>query len=826
MLTAVVWAAAWLSVPGAPEADAARQADWLSADGTSWFVGKVVNEAEVKEARWTVAGLGVFEAYVNGQRVGDDFLKPGNAHVLCTRYSFSYDVTALMKRAKGEENAFSAEVSSGWWRDKVSRHKGKRSAFRGELEVTYADGTRKVYGTDPATWTCAVAGAVRRAGIYDGEVYDARVAQPYFGGPGFVKPDVNAEFRGELLPSAGAEVCLREDLALSPCEAYCWKGTTGADAAKGVFGKVVKTRTFASGEAITVEPGETLVVDFAQNCSAVPRFRFAAAPGTEVKVRFAEMLNEGNGARKRGNDGPAGSAYLENLRTPKGMVLDYTFGGDGSPVAFMPRHTFYGYRYLTLTASAKLVVESVASVPVTSIRKDMELGRLETGRADVNRLVANVYWGQLSNYLSVPTDCPQRNERLGWTADTQVFAEAGAFNADTTAFFRKWMRDVRDSQSPEGGIPGIAPWVEGKTCRDGLRLGWSDAAVIVPYRIWRQFGDTKIVEENFETMARYLKLVASTEFQHEAAARFGGGFQWADWLSFEKYESRDGDIWAVNEPGKPRVAHPEVYAYWDYLGACYWLTDSEMMAAMCRGLGRDDADYRDMANRARALLKRKFFASPDGRIVPFLRGMQTPALFALRCKLVEGEAKRRTVEDLRANFRAHGNCLQTGFLGTSVLMDTLTENGMVDMAWDILLQHDFPSWLYSVDQGATTIWERWNGYTKKDGFGRVDMNSFNHYAYGAVLAWIYKTAGGIASDESAPGFANIVMKPVPDRRLGSLKAEYRTPKGVVKSAWRYEGSTWIWNFTVPEGATASVTAPGWPAARTYAAGTWTVTVPR
>ena len=205
-------------------------------------------------------------------------------------------------------------------------------------------------------------------------------------------------------------------------------------------------------------------------------------------------------------------------------------------------------------------------------------------------------------------------------------------------------------------------------------------------------------------------------------------------------------------------------------------------------------------------------------ILPAFRAMQTPAVFALKLGLVEGVAKEKTIAALKKNFADHGDCLQTGFLGTSILMDTLTENGMADVAYTLLLQHKNPSWLYSVDQGATTIWERWNSYTKKDGFGPVGMNSFNHYAYGAVLAWIYKTAAGIASDPSAPGFAKVVMAPKPDRRLGHIAAEYRTPKGLVKSAWRYEGEKWIWDFTVPEGATAAVTLPGAAEAKEYAAG--------
>ena len=250
-----------------------------------------------------------------------------------------------------------------------------------------------------------------------------------------------------------------------------------------------------------------------------------------------------------------------------------------------------------------------------------------------------------------------------------------------------------------------------------------------------------------------------------------------------------------------------------------------MMAQMAKGTGRaaEEAKYRQMAAEARAYMKATYFASPDGLVLPIFRDMQTPALFALKLGLVAGEAKAKTVAALKASIAANGGRLHTGFLGTSIAMDTLTANGLTDLAYDLLLGHDFPGWLYSVDQGATTIWERWNSYVKETGFGPVGMNSFNHYAYGCVLAWIYKTAAGIATCPCDPGFKTIVMKPQPDRRLGFVKAAYRTPAGgVVTSAWRYEGDKWIWEFTVPAGSVAKVTLPGETEKKTYQPGSYTV----
>ena len=781
MLALLLLSAQWLSVPSAPVATESDKAAQRAADGTSWFATTVTNEAEVMSATWTVAGLGVFEAYVNGKRVGEDFLKPGFTSADKTKYSFSYDVTALMKTRKGEANALAASVSSGWWRDQIVGYAGRKSAFRGELELTFADGTHRTYGTDAASWRCGIAGRVTHAGIFDGEEYDARRSEPLFGEGLTETPEVNAEFKGEVLPIAGAEVCLREDLAME----------------KGPF---------------ALKAGEPLVVDFGQNCAAVPRFRFRAKRGTVLTVLPGEMLNDADKG-VRGCDGPKGSVYRANLRMPDtGMRIVYTFAGEGVE-EHLPQFTFFGYRYLSISATDEVAIESVESVPVSSVTKAMEIGRIETGNADVNRLISNIRWGQLSNYLSVPTDCPQRNERLGWTADTQVFAEAGSFNADTRAFFGKWMRDMRDSQDARGSFPGVAPAAQ--YGGNHMRFGWADAGVIVPYVVWRQFGDRRIVDENWSAMERFVARVDETKYDHEAIRDESKGRQWADWLSYEPLESRGGGAYG---DAARQIARPEAVVYWNYLGACYWLWDARMMAAMAKGTGRNADAYRAMSERARAYLRERYFASDDGMIIPLLREMQTPALFALKLGLVEGVAKEATVAALRRNFAAHGGCLQTGFLGTSILMDTLTENGMSDLAYDLLLQHGNPSWLYSVDQGATTVWERWNSYTKEKGFGPVEMNSFNHYAYGAVLAWMYRTMAGIAADPERPGFENIIMRPVPDRRLGPVTADYRTSRGTVRSAWRYEGNEWIWDFTVPEGSAATVVVPGEREERRYGAG--------
>lgn len=822
----------WISVADAPVVTGAvGGGNQRAADGASWFVSTVKNDRKVKEAKWMTTGLGVFDIYVNGKQVGEEILKPGFTHYAKTKRSFTYDITDAIATGAGAENVFAAQVTPGWWADKIITPEGndgmlgKKVAFRGVLELTFADGSRKYYGTNIADWKAGIAGPVKHSAIFDGEEYDARELPGYEVAGLLSEPEVNTEFTGEILPSAGAEIYLREDLALSPVHVYTWRGVTGEST--DAFGKVVISKEYAPDEEVVLQPGETLVVDFGQNSAAVPRFEFSAKEGTQLTCLPAELLNDGNGAHIRGMDGPEGSCHRLNLRTPDiAMLMKYTFGSNNGYVTYNPSRTFYGYRYISVTADGEVRIKSMKSVPVSSITKELETGWITTGNELVNKLVSNTLWGQRSNYLSVPTDCPQRNERLGWTADTQVFAETGTFFANTRNFFHKWMRDMRDTQSALGGFPGVAPFAQygayddenniGGT--DMMRLGWADAGVIVPWVVWKQFGDTDIINENWEAMEKFVNHVNDTKYNHQALRAENGDFQWADWLSYEPLESSGGGI---HNPDKPGV-RPEAYDYWNYLSASYWLIDAGMMCDMAAATGHDTAVYEEMVKEAREYLRTNFLNGNGEFNTEILNTMQTPALFALKNNLVEGAGKEKMIERLRKNFADHGNCLQTGFLGTSILMPTLTDNGMSDIAYELLLQRKNPSWLYSVDNGATTIWERWNSYMIEHGMGPRGMNSFNHYAYGCVCEWMWESMAGISADKSRPGFKHIVMKPLPDKRIGFVDATYNSAAGRIRSNWRYEGDNWIWEFTVPEGSTASVILPGETEVKEYTAGTYKV----
>lgn len=820
----------WICVANAPEVTGRVDEHTRAADGANWFVRSITNEKTVAKALWMTTSLGVNELYVNGQRIGREVLRPGFSHHSRTKYSFTYDVTKQFQTKKGRTNWLAAQVTPGWWADKIITPSGsngmygQKCAFRGVLELTFSDGTMCLYGTNTKDWNAGIAGPVIHAAIFDGEAYDARIPLGFNTPQKLSTPTVSTEYKGIIVPENGAEVYHLDHLALNPKRAYVYSKTENTS--DEAYGKIVIDREYTKGSPMTVRPGEHLVIDFGQNCAAVPSFRFRAKEGTHLTCLPAELLNDGNGARSRGMDGPEGSIHRRNLRIhEKSIRLDYTFAG-GSPKfqgssfkvqEYTPRSTFFGYRFVDITATDEVVIERIQSIPVSSITPEMETGHITTGNDLINQLISNTIWGMRSNYLSVPTDCPQRNERLGWTADTQVFCETGSYFADTRRFFHKWLHDLRDSQNDEGGYPSVSPPGQyGSWNNEYMRFGWSDAGIIVPWTIWKQFGDTAIIEEHWTSMMRYMDHVNATKYDHTALSQENGNYQWGDWLSYEPLESCGRSAFDKNG------ALPETIEYWNYLGASYWAIDAAMMADMAKATERDDNAFRQMADAAKNYLRERFFNANGTFKTDILNTMQTPALFALYNNLFEGEPKEQMTSRLRENFSQHGDCLQTGFLGTSILMPTLTATGMTDVAYTLLFQRKNPSWLYSVDNGATTIWERWNSYMKENGMGPNGMNSFNHYAYGAVCQWIWQTCAGIASDPAHPGFKHIVMKPMPDRRLGHLDAVFPSVAGTIESHWKYEGNEWIWTFTIPKGSTASVTLPGETKAKEYLSGTYTL----
>ena len=791
---------------------------------TAAFTKDFTCEKAVRKATWTVSGLGVFRAYVNGAEAGaDDFLKPGLTHLEKRRHAFSYDVTDLLKPGR---NVLAAEVSAGWWRDDVVRHPkrklAKASAFTGTLKLEYADGTQAEVATD-TSWRGAYHGNVTHAEIYWGETYDARVSEAWRTTPPttWQAAKICEAFKGDVSPMEGTPIKLRHDLVLRPRSIYVWQGTEGAT--DEAYGKVKVRRRYVPGEKISLAEGETLVVDFGQNAAGVPAFTASAAAGVVLTGHPAEMLNDANGERSRGNDGPAGSAYIANYRTCR-TVNTYVFAGRGEE-SYRTVFSFFGGRYFTFTATGNVVFSDISFVPAMSIAQADETGTITTGRDDLNQLISNCVWGMRSNYLSVPTDCPQRNERLGWAGDTQAFSGAAVYAADVYGFLSKWMTDMRDSQLGEdepfpGSFRAVAP--PGPAGVRGGLLGWADAGVIVPYRLWRQFGDTAVVKANWAAMNKFMDLLRKTEWRSPEDYR-----QCADWLSPDKYEAWRrgwGAKFAVGQPYWDGETEADERQLWDLLGACYHIWDLRMMQEMGRAIGAT-ADLRRLAaDETKAVARfRRLYLDHRGQLADRYRTMQTPILYPLMLGLFPSpEAENVAKADLARNLKRGEYRIGTGFLGTPILLDVVTDVlNEPALAYSVLLQQECPGWLYSVKQGATTIWERWNGYTKERGFGPVAMNSFNHYAYGAVMGWMYRAMAGIRPGEKG-GYAEFVLAPKPDRRVGSCSASYRTRFGVVKSSWRYDAAGRLTGqFTVPAGTTAHVTLPTGEPMRDYGPGTYT-----
>ena len=770
----LVAAAIWISP--APES--------TNGCDTAAFVKSVVNDRPVERAVWRITGLGVFEAYVNGAPASEDRLKPGYTEPSKCKHVYECDVSELMDRRQGATNVLSALVTSGWWRGGLLRY-GRESAFRGTLALTHSDGTESEVITD-VSWRAAKAGPVRRAGIYYGEDYDAREDASWMrtGRTDWPAAVPNLEFSGELRNLAGPPVRLRHDLEMAPASMSILRGVDGATS--HAFGTARVVRRFAVDNEVCLAPGETLVVDFGQNAAAVPRFAVSGEAGARLDVMTAEMLNEGNGEKSRGNDGPSGTLYRANLRGIRAGIR-YTLR-EGMQL-YEPRFTYFGYRYVSFACDRPIVLSSIRSTPITSVSAAMECGGIETGNADVNRLVSNVRWGMLSNYLSIPTDCPQRDERLGWTADTQIFMDTALYLADVKDFLRKYLADMRDAQRADGCYRVFAPTCRHKQLDKGASAGWADAGILIPYRLWKRTGDLGVVRESWHSMLRYMDFLDSVDGpnQHDNG----------DWLSFEHLDPEWRNL-------------TQSVKYKKGLALIYWIWDASLMREMAASIGDSAAQERFAALEARV---RRLFAErylgPDGLVADYWKG-QCFDLFALKLGLCQTPAaieatRRRLLDDIRN----HDDCLQTGFLGTSIMMDTLTTCANApDIAYTLLLQRKCPSWLYSVDQGATTVWERWNSYTVEKGFGPVSMNSFNHYAYGCVVEWLFAHAAGIRADTGAPGFRRFVLEPKPDRRLGHVSAWYRSPSGLIRSAWRYYGDgTLLWRYSVPLGAEAQVCLP-------------------
>ncbi|MGB6686922.1 MAG: family 78 glycoside hydrolase catalytic domain [Terracidiphilus sp.] len=713
-------AVAWTQTPG-PDADPLGH-PWIP-DSVKELRHTFTVSKSIKSARLYATAFGTYEIFLNGKRASEDVMAPGWTDYRERLKYQTYDVTALVESG---ENAMGALLAPGWyatpleWFQQPNNYGDTPPALRAQLRIEHSDGSVEWVTTD-LSWKASTS-YILHSELYDGEAQDARLKQPGW--------DM-AEY------SAGD-----------------WKSVATIDP-KPIhidaqdFPSIRVERTLEAKSVTEPKPG-VYVFDFGQNMSAVPRLRVEGQAGTNVRLRFAEILNDD------------GTIYTDNLRTAK-ATDNFVLAGSGVE-EFTPQFTFHGFRYAELTGLPAKPGASALSALV--IHTDAPFAaQLTTGNEMINQLWKNILWGQRSNFVGVPTDCPQRDERLGWMADAQVFWRTATYNMDLAAFSRKFAADMRGSQAgtPIYGIfsPGTVRSVSGSGA------GWSDAGVVIPWTSWLQTGDTSIVEQNWAAMEKYLGAIDAANpdglWKNQSGTPFG------DWLS------------------------PEGKTDYTLIATAYWAYDVTLMREMAHTLGRtdDEEKYERQFEKIRAAFQKQFvhndgfIAGADNSKSPFGQinnpnaqskggDTQTGYVLALHMNLLpedlRGAAAQKLVDKIEAN---HG-LLATGFLGTPYLLEELTKTGHADLAYKLLLNTQYPSWGYLVDHGATTMWERWNG----DKMLRdPSMNSYNHYAYGAVADWLYRYAAGIDATPLDAGFHTVVLHPTFDARLGSVEFSYPSSYG-------------------------------------------------
>ncbi|MEV5608852.1 family 78 glycoside hydrolase catalytic domain [Streptomyces sp. NPDC052225] len=820
--------AQWLGMKGkAPDSAGAP----LLRSETPLGTGKVT------EARLSITALGVYEAYVNGRRVtapqGDgqatELLTPGWTNYDTTVNYLTYDVTDAVVRG-GRTVTLGAVLGNGWYNGRVSEgstywsKEGNPLALKAKLLIRYADGsTQSVVTAQDAGWKATDTGPYRADDIYDGQTYDARKELDGWASSGFDTAgwaDVEQVGYAAKFPDAKLTAYPGESARLVPAWDRHPQSLTVYDKVKGESssangkGEIVPDpdrSTSGRPGPVTLRPGDTAVFDLGQNMVGVPRYTLRGPAGAQVVVRFGEMLNDDS----KGADGPAGSLYRANLRSAK-ATSTYILKGAKDGETHQDSLTFYGFRYVSVevtTPGAEVTVSDVTGKVGTSALR--EIGDVTTDDEDVNQLISNVRWGQRGNYLWVPTDCPQRDERLGWTGDTQVFSNTGLYNTDSVAFLSHFEDILIESQKTYGvdgaQFTAVAPgnrYNAAAPCS-----GWADCGVIVPWTVWQMSGDATIIDRSWEAMVRYIDWI-----RHKGGDTYAGqGAVFADWLAFQNTGTQ-------------------------LMSDVYYAYSVRLMAQMARATGRtaDATAYDDLFARIRRAFQAVYIRTDGDTITvlsskggkPIMGGVpednsQSALLWVLKLGFYDTEAQRRALVGLLAENigndaaykAAHPdsarvqyaeNTLSVGFLGVNVLAPVLTDEGRADLAYQLLHQDAMPSWLYSVKNGATTVWERWNSYSREDGFGPVEMNSFNHYSYGAIMEWMYAYMAGIARDPDHPGFRRFRLRPHldPTGRISRVAARHVCPYGEIRSEWSLaKDGTLTYEAVVPAGTEATLSLP-------------------
>lgn len=708
------------------------------------FTKKVHLMKPVKKARIYATALGVYEIQINGNRVGDAFFAPGWTNYKKRLQYQTYDVTDLLNSENGncKDNIIEIMTGNGWYKGIFGftctpDHYGNRVAVLAELHVEYEDGSKEVIATD-TDWQVKP-GPVRYSEIYMGETIDST-------------------FRAD------------EPVAVSPFS-YSKENIIAQESEP-----VRITKRTAAKELILTPKGEK-VLDFGQNMAGIVEVRVQGRRGQKIVIRHAETLDKD------------GNFYSETLRQAKSVD---TYICDGTEQVFLPHFTFHGFRYICVEGLEEV---DPADFTACTLHTDMrKTGSFSCSNEMVNKLQSNIQWGQRSNFLDIPTDCPQRDERLGWTGDAQVFCRTASYNMETALFFRKWLHDLKSEQTAQFGPPHVVPNI---LADQEAAAAWSDAATVIPWTVYQVFGDKRVLEEQYKSMKGYVDYITAHCSDN---GLWQTGFQYGDWLALDKEESAD------------RTGATDKYL----VANAYYAYSAEIVskAAQVLGYEEDAKEYEALHWKIAGLFDEEYITR-TGRMVS---ETQTGCVLALHFKLAQEKYRARIAKSLETNIANHKNHLSTGFVGTPYLCHVLSENGMHDLSGTIFLKEDYPSWLYAVKKGATTIWERWNSIMPDGSFDESGMNSLNHYAYGSIGDWMYEKLAGISPVK--PGYKEIQIKPEFIKGITSVDASFDSVYGVIRSAWSCKDGKITVDVTIPANTTAEVFLPEKEEVLKLGSGSW------
>lgn len=693
----------------------------------------IVIEKPVKRVRVYASAMGLYEMYINEDKAGDEYLAPYyNAYDAWNQVS-TYDVTGMLKVGS---NSLRFMMGGGWavarfglgGEDKLY---ADHESLIAEMHIEYEDGTSVVIGTDDS-WH-ATASRIVKSSIYDGEFYDANV-------------DIS-----EVFPVHFDDTLTLEKLCdrLSPMLRI--------------------TERIKPISLVITSKGER-VIDLGQEITGWLEFRCRLPKGAKVKLSYSEILQEG-------------CFYRDNLRSAK---AEYVYISDGIDRLVRPFHSFFGFRLVKVEGINEINLDDFTGCVVHS---DIErTGYIETSNPKVNRLALNALWGQRGNFLDVPTDCPQRDERMGWTGDAQAFSGTACFNMESAAFFQKYLADMYYEQCKRNGsVPHVVPECGMKG--DGGSCAWADAATVIPWNLYMFYGDKELLKKTYANMRDWVEWIRRTEESNNCGRLWNVGFHFADWLALDA--PSDGS----------RMGGTDPY----YIASAYYYYSTSLLLKAAKALGyKDDvARYSKLLDEIYEALQNEYF-TPNGLLA---QTTQTAYVCALFMGFAPEKHRARLAGMLEQKLAENLGKLSTGFVGTAYLNRVLTANGLNERAYKLLLNEEYPGWLYEVNMGATTVWERWNSVLPDGSISDTGMNSLNHYAYGAIMEWVYRDVAGINPTENAPGFEKALIAPKPDFRLPKIDVRYNSAMGWYRSGWEIKKNLFVWDVEVPFGAEAELVFP-------------------